>query len=211
MDEALAVHGHVAQLVILSVFLPGHGDVVDAPVLRGVGLFRGADPEGDGPPGAGLEGLDGLAALEVHSLAASGVRAHDAHAQGSRWKGWVCQFSTSSASTAHRVRIPMVLRFINIHLFIRYFISVPAGLLFLRAFHPQQDQVAQHQQKTNECHRQAHPNHVKIRDLIEQDTPQQKRHAEEHPLQPHHSMFDFHRDQLLFYPSAYITFERANL
>ena len=82
VDEALAVHGHVAQLVIFSVFLPGHGDVVDAPVLRGVGLFRGADPEGDGPPGAGLEGLDGLAALEVHGLAAPGIRAHDAHAQG---------------------------------------------------------------------------------------------------------------------------------
>ena len=47
--------------------------------------------------------------------------------------------------------------------------------------------------------------------LVKQDTPQQKRHAEDHPLQPHHSMFDFHRDQLLFYPSAYITFERANL
>lgn len=120
--------------------------------------------------------------------------------------------SQNALTSAHRVKIPMVLRFINIHLFIiRYFISVPAGLLFLRVFHPQQDQVAQHQQKPNECHRQAQPNHVKLRELVEQDAPQQKRHTEEHPLQPHHSMFDFHRDQLLFYSSAYITFERANL
>lgn len=82
VDKALAVHGHVTQLVVLSVLLPGDGDVVDGPLVQGVGAFRQPHPEGDGVAGAGLEGLDGLAALEIHDFRALAVRPDDAHGQG---------------------------------------------------------------------------------------------------------------------------------